>query len=159
MVYLTNQLCWGKVIVKDQIRISTWLRTNAAPEYVTLHQANLLLVQSGKNLKPQSGLTLHIPVSLIGAMHLIPPEKDPIDYDPNEPNRRMEPISIFVGSFQFKGNVRLSSSTTVSRYLEVTHETFSALYDVEITNPLLEFFGVVKTPFVLVRQNLSIYTS
>jgi hypothetical protein len=79
MVYTSSLLCWGEVVTKDMIRVSTWLRTNAAPDYLTLLQARVLQVHQPSAQKPVLHKELHIPANQILSMHLIPPPQDPTD--------------------------------------------------------------------------------
>ena len=43
MLYTHTALVWGEAILKKQIRASTWLRTNAAPDSITLYNARVLI--------------------------------------------------------------------------------------------------------------------
>jgi hypothetical protein len=53
---------------------------------------------------------------------MIPPHQDPVDYDPNEPNRMMVPVSAMVGSFRFDGMLRMSTQSNLFTFLEVIKE-------------------------------------
>lgn len=159
MVYMPLGLYWGDVIVKEVIRVSTWLRTSSAPDIVTLHNANWLPMRPSGENKPLRFPDLHLPTSQIMAYHLMPPAKDPLDYDATEPNRKMEPVSVLVGSFRMDGLLRMASITDLSRYLTVNRELFTAIYDAEICNPIFQAVGLIRVPFVLVRQSTSIFAN
>lgn len=152
MVYTTTSLYWGEVVVKELIRVNTWLRTNAAPDRITLYNAHGIVTTSPTNAKPCMYPELNIAVPQIIAFHIMPPGKEPVDYDPSEPNRRMEPVSALLSTFQVKGFLRLSTNADLKRYLEVTRETFTALYDAEITNQVVPNLGPINTAYILVRQ-------
>ncbi|MEJ5314549.1 MULTISPECIES: hypothetical protein [Anaerolinea] len=156
MAYTLSGIYWGELITKTIIRVSTWLRTNAVPDRITLYNAKGMITTGGQ-VSPTSYAELHIPLSQIQAFHLIPPEQDPIDYDPTEPNRKMEPVLVLLGSFQFKGFLRLSTTSNVKKFLEVTHELYTPVYDAEITNLLLPNLGNIRVPYVLVRQETAIF--
>lgn len=156
MAYTQSGIYWGELITKTIIRVSTWLRTNAVPDRITIYNAKGMITTGGQ-VSPTSYSELHIPLSQIQAFHLIPPEHDPVDYDPTEPNRKMEPILILLGSFQFKGYLRLATTSTVKKFLEVTHELYTPIYDAEITNLLLPDLGSIRVPYVLVRQETAIF--
>lgn len=158
MAYTTNSLYWGEVVVKEVIRVSTWLRTNSAPDRVCLYNARALATGSAAPTRPMQFRELYISTNNILIFHLVPPAKDPLDYDPSEPNRMMQPISILVGSFRVDGNLRLSSHSNVSKFLEVTHETFTTVYDAHISNPSNPAFGSIAVPYVLVRQETGVFT-
>jgi hypothetical protein len=153
MFYTATNIFWGDVLYKSTIRVSTWLRTNVVPDFLTIVNARAMpttahLDQPRPILFPE----LHIPTSQVLAYHLLPPAKEPLDYDPTEPNRVMDPVTVIVGTFRFDGSMRMSSRTTLRKYLDVTRESFSSLYDVEISNHIIPALGVVKVPFVQVRQ-------
>lgn len=159
MVYMPMGLYWGDVIVKEIIRVSTWLRTSSAPDTVTLRNANWLPLTSTSGIRPLHFLDLHLPAAQILAYHLMPPAKDPLDYDPTEPNRKMEAVSALVGSFRVDGLLRMATITDLSRYLIVNRELFTGLYDVEISNPVYPSIGIIRSPFILVRQAATIFAN
>ena len=158
MVYTSAALIWGEVVVKEMIRVSTWLRTNAAPDRVTLYNAKSLITTSVNNLHPTSYPEANIAVPQIIAWHLAPPAKDPVDYDATEPNRHLEPINVLLGTFLIKGSLRLSTNADLKKYLEVTREPYTALYEAEISNLLMPNLGPIMVPYILVRQDASIFT-
>lgn len=157
MAYNPLSIYWGEVVVKDQIRVSTWLRTTAAPDSICLYNAKALIINTGETPKPMTFTELHIPTGQILAFHLIPPAKDPIDYDLDEPNRQMIPITILFGTFRVDGNIRLSTRSSLSKYMEISRETYTSIYDAEISNPVMSSLGVIRVPFLLVRQTTAIY--
>lgn len=159
MAYTRGAVHWGEARVREQIRVSTWLRTNMAPDYLTLYAARSLFLAGQALQKPVPTTELHIPVAQIIAYHLLPPAVDPLDYDPSEPNRRLEPMSAISGFFIINGSMRLSSNATVAKYLEVTREEFTGIYEAEIRTPVFPSLGTIKTPFVLVRQAETIFTA
>jgi hypothetical protein len=159
MVYTANSLLWGDLVVKSIIRVSTWLRTSAVPDWVTLYNASQLNTNQGGNVKPISFAEMHVPVPQIIAFHLIPPAQDPIDFDPTELNRRMEPVNAIYSSFVVKANMRISANASLKKFIELNREPFGALYDAEVTSLSLQNFGVVKIPYILVRQTQTIFTT
>lgn len=157
MAYTANAMVWGDVITREAVRVSTWLRTQSSPDYFSYLNAQVLMVNSGA-LHTQSFSELHLPVNLIEAYHLMPPAQDPLDYDPQEPNRKMEPVSILLGSFRFDGTVRMSSITNLARYLDVNKEVYTSLYDVEVSQPGNTRVGVIRVPFLLIRRERAIFS-
>ena len=160
MLYTHTALVWGEAVLKKQIRGSTWLRTNAAPDSITLYNARVLIITAPTQTpRPLVYPEIHMAAEQVLACHLVPPEKDPPDYDPTEPNRRMDPVSIVVSTFRMDGFMRLAAMSTLNKYFEVTHEVFTPIYDAEIVNMLIPALGVMKVPFVLVRQKAGIFTT
>ncbi len=158
MAYTANALYWGDVVVKEIVRVSTWLRTNNAPDRVTLYNAKVLSSLPGVQVKPQHYTELHIATTQINAFHLIPPAKDPVDYDPTEPNRKMEPVSMLVSNFRIDGHLRLATSGTIQKFLMVVRENYTAIYDAQISNPGNPAFGMIAVPYLIVRQEATIFT-
>ena len=159
MIYTMNFLFWGEVVVKSIIRVSTWLRTNTVPDWIPLYNAGSIVTTSGTAPRTNSYSELFVAVPQINAFHLSPPAADPLDFDPTEPNRRMEPVNAIIGTFQMKGHLRIAASSSLRRYLEVTRETYTPIYDVEITNLVLPAFGPVKVPFMLIRQGAAVFSA
>jgi hypothetical protein len=158
MIYAHQAIFWGDVVIKKAIRASTWLRTNAAPEVVQLLNARSLLTLFPGTPRPTFSKELLIFTNQILAYHLVPPQQDPPDYDETEPNRSMFPVTARVGTFRFDGYMRLSSISSPFKYLTLTREAFTGLYNLEITNPVIPELGVFKVPFALVGQEQVIYT-
>ena len=152
MVYTPYHLAWGEVITKELIRLSTWLRTQAAPQYIYLHNAQLMYVGGGPPA-PVSVAELHIPIAQVCAFHMIPPHQDPVDYDPNEPNRKMVQVSALVGSFRFDGLLRMSTQSSLYTFLEVIKETYTSLYDVKVTQPQRPSMTPLQIPYTIVRRD------
>lgn len=159
MIYTPQNLYWGDVIVKQMVRVSTWLRTNTAPNSVRLLNAKSMLSTTTAPLKPMAFDEVHIFTSEIVAFHLMPPAMDPVDYDTREPNRKMEPITAMVGPFRMDGLLRMSTMANLDKYVEVTREPFTGVYDVEITNPYMPAFKMLKVPYVLISQSKAAYAT
>jgi hypothetical protein len=157
MVYTWNSIYWGEVVVKELIRVSTWLRTNTAPDRITLYNVKVMNTISSSSSRPVQFTELHISTSQVLGFHLIPPAKDPLDYDSTEPNRRMQPVTLLFSTFRVDGNIRLATRTTLAKYLEVAVENYSAIYDAQVSNLLNPGFGVISVPFLLVRQESAVF--
>jgi hypothetical protein len=151
MVYTLTTLARGEMITKEQLRVSTFLRTQAAPEFVGLYNAQVLVFGGPTGIQQTSYTEYFIPTQQILAYHLVPPVKDPVDYDLSEPNRKMEPATLLVGTFRFTGHIRMATQSNISKYLELARESFFSFYDAEITNPGLPSASALKVPIVLAR--------
>lgn len=158
MIYTASSLLWGDLIVKNMIRVSTWLRTNTVPDRICLLNAKVLVTTSNASARPTTFPELHVAVHQIQGWHMIPPAKDPPDYDPTEPNRKMEPVNALVGPFLIKGSIRISVNVNLRKYLEITREAYTAIYDAEISNQTIPSMGAIAVPFVLVRQETAVFT-
>ena len=158
MVYTINNLYWGEVVTKELIRVSTWLRTNSVPDRINLYNAHAINIISGGQPRPQTFTDINLALSQILAFHLVPPAKDPLDYDPTEPNRKMEPVTLLVSTFRIDGSLRLSAKTPLAKFLEVTRENYTGVYDAKITNLAISGLGTISVPFLLVRQENTVFT-
>jgi hypothetical protein len=157
MVYTRAAIHWGMIIIKNPVRVSTWLRTNMAPEVLSIYNANSLLTAFA-GAKPIPSRVLYLFTSEVLAFHLIPPQSEPLDFDPTEPNRYMDPVSILIGAFRIDGHMRLSLISNVEKYLDRTREEFTSIYDAKISNLINPSAGVMKVPYLIVRQSAVIYT-
>ncbi len=158
LIYTANAVLWGDVVVKEIFRVSTWLRTNSAPDNLTLYDAKMIMTATGAP-RPLSLPEIHISLTQIWGYHLLPPAKDPLDYDPAEPNRKLEPVTAIVGNFRMDGMMRMASIMNLGRYLEVARESFTGLYDVSISSPVLTSLGTMQVPFMLVRQATALFST
>jgi hypothetical protein len=149
-VYTSNMLARGEAITKETMRVSTWLRTAAMPEYVHLMNAQVLIFGSGAPASASFNEML-IPTAQISAFHMQPPAKDPVDYDESEQNRKMEPVTALLGAFRMFGHMRMATHVDLGKNMEVNRSTFVSFYDVEISNPALTNMGVIRVPFALIR--------
>jgi hypothetical protein len=152
MIYNQTHLVRGEVVTPEAVRISTWLRSQGAPDYLHIYNAHVF--QQGIAGPAQSG-SFHeyfFPTNLVTAYHLVPPAADPIDYDPSEPNRKALPVTALVGGYAFNGYLRMTVTTDLSRFLNVNREAFISLYDIDISNPAIPAMGVIHVPLALIRN-------
>jgi hypothetical protein len=157
MIYTHNTLAWGQVVTKEAIRVSTWLRTPSIPQYIYLHNAQVITF-NGANHHPQAFRELHLPSDAIIGFHLKPPDCDPLDYDQQEPMRKMEPTTALVGPFRFEGALRMSNHTNLERYLDVAKETFTMMYDLKISQPSIPSMGVMHISMALIRNKMALFS-
>ncbi len=159
MVYTDSYLYWGEVITKERIRVSTWFRTNAAPDNLCIYNGMALLPGSSGPLKPINYPEVHIPMERVIAFHMLPPSCDPVDYDASESNRKMENVVALVGQFRLDGKLRMATQMNLEKYFEIARETFTALYNVTVSHPGMPQFNLPKVPFVLVRLTETVIAS
>jgi len=151
MLYTHESVVRGEVITKESVhRVNIWLRTDGAPKYMHLLKAQVL-VFGGSPVKALSYSELYFPTSQLIAFHLLPPTDEPLDYEPNEANRMMQPVEVLAGTFVMKGNIRISTQTEVGASLEVARLAWFSLYDATITNPYLSQMPPMQIPMVLVN--------
>ncbi len=159
MAYTANAMFWGEVVVRDIIRVSTWLRTGNAPDRVRVYNARVLSTHLSGPVRLATFKELYISTSQINIFHLVPPAKDPIDYDPTEPNRKMEPVTLLVSNIRVDGHLRIASQGTVGKFLEVVRETFTSVYDAKISHPNNPAVRVIAVPYVIVRQEQTVFVA
>jgi hypothetical protein len=156
VVYTETFMFWGDVITKKPIRVSTWLRINTAPESLSVYNATVLYPGEAAQ-KPFGFPELHIPTMKVIAFHMMPPATDPLDYDPSEQNRRMEPVTALLAGFRMDGRVRIPAASTLKKYLEIGREVYTPLYDVTISHPGLSQWSLPKVSYVIVRQSAAAF--
>jgi hypothetical protein len=135
--------------------VSTWLRTPTAPPFLTLYDSQVLFAAGAAVTLPYR--RLFVPAGQVLAYHMIPPAQDPPDYDPKEPNRKMEPTTMLLGPFRMDGHLRMATSVDLGRYLEVMGENYTSLYDVTISLPQRPNMKPLHVPFVLVRRDAAVF--
>ncbi len=157
MIYTLQNLFVGEAVTKTMVRISTWLRTNTAPERITLYNARVINILNATPPRPMQLTEVNISLSQVLAYHMSPPGKEPLDFDATEPNRKMEPTTMLVSSFRIDGNLRISTRSSVTKFLEVTRENFTSIYDAKITNILITSLSPIAVPFLMVRQETTLF--
>ena len=159
MVYTANEMSWGEVVTKQKIRVGAWLLTDMAPAYVRLFLAQHLMLSDDAPNRPLRFTQLFIPIEQVIGFHVMPSVKEPLYYDPNMPNRKMEAVTVFSGLFQFKGYLFMSTKSTVDQFLDVSRENFIQLFNVEITHPKMPPPGKFRLPYVIVRRSRALIAS
>jgi hypothetical protein len=150
MLYTQNTLVRGEVVTKQSVmRVNIWLRTDGAPKYMHILKPQVI-VFGGTPVKPHSYSEIYFPTAQLIGFHTLPPTDEPLDYDPNEMNRMMQPVDVLVGTFVMKGKIRISTQTDIGTSLEVARIAWMSLYEVEITNPYLPQMPAIHVPMALV---------
>jgi len=155
MIYNRQSLIWGKAISKPAIRVSIWLNTEMAPMYMSVSDAKVILMGS-TTPKTFNYPILSVHTQQVIAYHLLPPADEAPYFDPDEPNRKMEPVTAVVGNLHFDGNIRMSAQTDVDNYLNVSKANFLELFDITASFPMVPSLGNVQAPFMLLRQSEAI---
>ena len=151
MLYTQDTLVRGDVVTKQNVlRVNIWLRTEGAPKYLHILKPQVL-VFGGSPVKPLSYSEIYYPTTQLIGFHTLPPTDEPLDYDPDEMNRMMQPVDVMVGTFVMKGKIRISTQTEVGMSLEVARISWMSLYDVEIMNPYLPQMPALHVPMALVN--------
>jgi len=153
MLYTLQSVVRGEAVVKQNVpRVNIWLRTDGAPRYIHVLQAQVLAF-GGSPVKAASYSELYFPTSHVIAFHTLPPTDEPLDYDPSEGDRKMEAVDLLVGTFVMKGQIRISTHTEVDHTLESAVVSWMSVYDVSITNPYLPQMPALQVPMVLVNPS------
>ncbi|MEJ5225845.1 MAG: hypothetical protein WHV44_15410 [Anaerolineales bacterium] len=147
MAYTQNALLRGEVVTKSNVLVSRWLRTDSAPSYLHFINAQVLFFGGGA-VKTYRYPEMYLPARELIAFHLAPPAADPLDYEPNEPNRIMVDVTLMVGTFLFKGKVRISAQIDFGSSLEMGRQPWLSFYEVGVSNPFLPQLQMT-VPFVL----------
>lgn len=157
MIYTPRTLSWGQLITKKAIRANVILRSTVVPDYLVIYRAHTLGLQGSELTKPIPFEELHIPTENIVGFHLMPPHEEAPDYDPDEINRKMEPVTVLVGPFFFHGHVRMSTQTDLGTFLGVTKTLFTSLYDVEIAHISNTSMKPIHVPMCQIRRTFALF--
>jgi hypothetical protein len=149
LAYTHDMLIRGDAVTKDNVRVSVWLRTDGAPNYIHLLNAQVLVFGGGAP-KPLSYPEFFLPVQDVVIFHMAPPNSDPLDYSADEKNRSMDTVNVLLGTFTLKGKVRYSSQTGLGSSLEVARTTWMSFYEVDVSNPYLPQLAM-HVPMMLMR--------
>lgn len=153
MLYTRDSLVRGEVVTKQSLmRVNIWLRTDGVPKYMHLLNPQVL-VFGGSPVQTISYPEMFFPTTDLIAFHTLPPTEEPLDYDPNEPNRMMASVELLVGTFLMKGRIRISTQTEVGVSLEVARVAWMSLYEAVISNSYLPQMPPLHIPMVLVNPS------
>jgi hypothetical protein len=150
MIYTRDTFVRGEVVTRQTVRINSWLRTQGMPEYIHLLRPQVLIFGSNA-IKSLSYAEIYVPTATVIGFHLVPPLTDDLDYEADEKNRAMQPVTVLVGSFHFKGKMRISSQTGIGPSLESSRLQWMSIYDVEVSNPYLPQMPVLTVPLILLN--------
>jgi hypothetical protein len=157
MLYTQNAVVRGEVVTKESVlRVNIWLRTDGAPKYMHVLKPQVL-VFGGSPVKALSYSEIYFPTPQLIAFHILPPASEPLDYEPTEANRMMEPVDVLVGTFLMKGKIRISTQTELGVSLEAARVSWMSLYDATVTNPYLPQMAPIQVPMLLVNPNCVAY--
>lgn len=151
MLYTPDTLVRGELVTKQNVmRVNIWLRTEGAPKYMHVLKPQVI-VFGGSPVKVLTYSEIYFPTSQLIGFHTLPPTDEPLDYEPNELNRMMQPVDVKVGTFLMKANIRISTQTDIGSSLEVARVSWMSLYDAEVTNPYLPQMPPIHVPMTLVN--------
>jgi hypothetical protein len=153
MLYTATSIVHGNVVTKEAVRVNTWLRTQSAPEYFHLYNAQTLLIPGAGPVQNMSFPEFFLLASQVIAYHILPPATEPMDFDASEPNRKMEPVTAIFGGFRLNGHIRMAAQSDLAHYLEIMRDQFISFYDNDISNPSSSGMGVIRAPMILARRN------
>ncbi len=151
MAYTRTMLVRGGLIAHEGVRVSTWLRNQAISNYLQLMNPQVIVFGTGVP-KSITYSEIYVPPGDIIIFHIAPPEADPLDYDVNEVNRSMLPVTALAGAFSIKAKIRVSSQTDLGKSLDVLSTSWISLYEAEVTNPNISQFNL-QVPMLLVNSN------
>jgi hypothetical protein len=152
MIYTQNTLICGEAVTKQSTRVSVWMRTEGAPEYIHLLRTQVVNL-TGNDARRRGYSEMYLPAAKIIAFHLTPPTCDPLEYDESEMNRKMQPITVLVGTFIFNGTIRISTQVDLGTSITSGRAVWLSIYDVKVSNTLLPQMGELEVPMLLVRPN------
>lgn len=151
MLYTANMLIRGEIILRENMRVSIWPRTQGVPNFIHLYNVNIIQV-AGSAPKSYARSESFVPTPNVIAFHLAPPAQEPLDYDASETNRKMELVHVLAGSFEIAAKLRTSTATDFAASLDVMNSPWISLYEADISNPHIPQLRM-NVPMLLVRPN------
>ncbi len=151
MIYARERIIWGKLVTPQVIRAQTWLKMNLLPDYFILLDANMLIFSGSQPIRLEME-EVHVPIHEIMAHHLVPPFDYEPDYNPDETNRAMTPVTAVFSIFRFEGNRRVSMLADSASALQAGKNSFFPLYNVTIAAFTVPGFKKITVPYSLIRS-------
>ncbi len=148
VLYTEDTLIHGEVITKKIVRVPILLRTEGAPKYLHLLNAQIIRPDNATNVSKFDELLT--PVSELVGFHVAPNIEVELDYEEGQANRRMLPLKVAMGSFLLDSKIRISTQTELDKSLEVMRSDWLSLYDARISNAYLTQMKVTSA-MILVR--------
>ncbi len=148
MIYTDDALYHGKLITRKIVRVNIFLRTEGAPTYMRLHEAQV--ISPGSTTRTKKFDEVFVPLKAIACFHTAPNVEIDLDYEAGEGNRRMVPVTAILNSFFLNCTTRISTQTELSSALDVTRMEWLSLYDAKITNPYLPQLNI-QIPMLIAR--------
>ena len=93
ILYTASMLVRGDIILRDGMRVSIWPRTQGVPNFIHLFNVQIIQI-AGSAPKNYARDEVFVPTPEVIGFHLAPPAHDPLDYDVNEGNRKIQPVQI-----------------------------------------------------------------
>ena len=157
MVYTQDTFVRGEVVTKQTVRLNAWLRTEGMPEYLHMLRSQVIFFGGG-SVKSGSYPEIYLPTSTVIGFHIAPPTTEGVDYGEDEKNRTMEPVTALVGSFFFKGKLRISSQTGIGATLESSRSQWMSIYEVEVTSPYLPQMPAMNVELIVINPKQVSFT-
>lgn len=156
MFYTSDGLIWGDIIHHEEVFPSRILVGVTVHEFISIYNAQVLFTTPSFISRPVRHAEMHVPSKKILGYHLLPPQVDQLDYDQTEPNRKMAPVTVYMGAFRIQASLRISEVTTVKSNIEVMKSEFLSLYNLEIRHNLKTEMQAIKSNmgYFRIRENL-----
>jgi hypothetical protein len=158
MFYTSQGLVWGEIVHHKGVLPGRLLVGISTPDMITLYNAQMMFTEANYIAKPVKHSELFFHASNVLAYHLTPPHEDQIDYDTTEPHRMMTPVTIKIGDFVAKAQMRISDQTTVKTNLDVAKSEFITFYDAEVTHPHNPSMPPIKNNLIYIRLSRVVFS-
>ena len=148
VVYTEDTLIHGEIVTRDIVRVNILMRTEGAPNY--LHLLNAQIIHPDNATKIVKFAELFVPATEVIGFHIAPGTEVELDYDKHEENRRMQAVKVVMGSFFIDSKIRISTHTDLGTTLDVSRTAWLSLYEAQITNTYLVQMNV-PAEMILIR--------
>lgn len=150
-IYTAQACVRGVLVTRRMVRVGAWLRIPGLPDYASIYDATVVRGPGAGTPIVEQYREVHVAVPQIIAMHLTPPEEEPVEYDQYEQNRKMEPVAALAGPFRFDGKLRMPVHMSLTKQMSMMRDPFIVLYDTLVTSTFDPEPAALPLPMVMVR--------
>jgi hypothetical protein len=150
MVYTRNKLVHGDLVTRQTVKVSILPRMQAFANYLHLLNTQIWLFGGGEP-RVLKYSEYFFPMDRMIGLHIAPPNCDPPDFTAGLVNRTMMDISMIMGVFVVKGQIRVSTQVPLAGNLELVYKNWLSVYDADISTPFLAKMPIIHVPMILVK--------
>ncbi len=152
VIYTKSSMSFGSIINNQAISPTRILLGDTLPDYLALYEAQHINTFGGTLGRPAKYPELFIPTRNVLGFHLAPGQKAELNYDPNEPNRVMQPAYIWLGIFLIEAEMRISTQTDLRTFLDIAKGTYMPVYNAKIASPTNPGLKPIQVDMLLINR-------
>jgi hypothetical protein len=150
MVYSRNKLVHGDLVTRKTVKVSALPRMQAFANYLHILNSQIWLFGGGEPCVVKYP-EYFFPMDRMIGLHIAPPNSDVPDFTAGLANRTMQDISMILGVFVVKGQIRVSTQVPLAGNLELAYKNWLSVYEADVSCPFLAKMPVIHVPLILVK--------